>query len=162
MDKYLLNKLKEVILSDKALSDCRSYADFQELLNRKPPFYYTKKETLVKEFVRQVVAQCDSTEKAADICGVSTETIKKARSGDRYPSKELWVKFGLILGFPEDYTAAYIDAYMKIAGYSLNPSYLTDVIYYHTMKTKLSINETYDLLVIHAGNAEAKKFMNRK
>ena len=156
MDETIRNILNSILDSHKNLENCTNLDDLLRLIHKKPPFYYQKKENIVREFLDCLVDIYGSVDSIAQECGVSVETIKKVRNGTRFPSKILWVKIGLSLKIPPQYC----DLFMMAAGYSLNTIYIEDVYFYYGMVNQLSCEEVYYLLDTFVGEKEANDFFS--
>ena len=131
-----------------------SLADLNSYINAKGKRYVSRRELITSKVVEEVISLVGGIEHTAEKCGVSTETIKKIKSGTRFPSKELWIKFGLLTNIHGDF----ISIFMSAAGYSLNTSVLSELIYYFALNNGLTINQTYILLLDNNCKTEAIKF----
>lgn len=157
MESYLYNILTHFASVDNVVSCIKSDSDLSNFIFAEPHLYYKNKEKITSIFVRSAICTAGSITKAADFCSISEETIKKTRNGTRIPSKELWIKFGMLLGVPN----GLIDVYMKVAGYSLNSAFLPDAIYYYGMNANLSVKKVYELLMYYDCKEDAKRFYKK-
>ena len=51
MNNEIYYVLSEILESRKNLSNCNNLNDFLTLIHKKPPFYYKKKESIVRDFL---------------------------------------------------------------------------------------------------------------
>ena len=155
MDEELYIILYKVLDSHKELASCANKDEFFKLIYKRPPFYYHKKENIVRCFIDKLVEKYGSVDAVAEQCGVSVETIKKTRNGTRFPSKMLWVKVGLVLKIP----LKFVDLFMMAAGYALNTIYIEDVFLYYGFVCGLSCKEVYNLLDSFVSKEIANSFL---
>lgn len=156
MDQELYLILNEILNSHREIAALKSEKDFLNLIHKKPPFYYMKKENIIGTFLDNAVKRYGNVENVAEECGVSSETIKKTRNGTRFPSKILWIKIAAALKIRPEY----IDIFMMAAGYSLNTLYREDVFFYYGLLNGMTCKEIYYLLKIFIDEETANSFLS--
>lgn|GEM_PF-7024483 len=145
------------VLTENRILSCRTTREFMTLMREIPPVFRKSRESAIKNILYMLTNSEEgySILELADACGVSESTIKKIRKGNRFPSKYLWVKFGLLLNLePEE-----IRDFMHIAGYALNVSVIPDAILYFSLINSLSLEDVFWMLQEFSGNEEAERFL---
>ena len=155
MNDELLEMINKLVLNNEVVN-LTAVNDFETLLAKTPPLGYKDRKNYVDPFIDEVYNLL-SVREVADICFISEELSKKIRRKERYPMKSEWVKFGSILGVPENY----IHYYMMVGGYSFNMLMRSDIILYFGLLHKLRFTDIYELLEKYCGEEEANKFIKK-
>lgn len=154
MNQNLVELMLSLASADMHVMKIDSTIKLNNYINDKGKRYFSRKELITSMIVEEIIIIVGGIELTADKCGVSVETIKKIKSGTRFPSKELWIKFGLLINIQGDFIAVF----MRAAGYSLNTAILSELIYFYALNNRLTMNQTYTLLLENNCKSEANKF----